>query len=126
MKVTEGTYRIQYISFFSEADIPNDSCQPESSRAGYYPCELRADTLDELLNQFARHVTWSDADPDAYELNACGEPGRIDYALMTLDDDDLTPATERDIERWKQGELALRYTVYSAQVERVIVHEVKL
>jgi hypothetical protein len=72
---------------------------------------LSDSSLDKLLKRLMK-----DYGP-APTLNACGEPGRVDFAAQ--ENDNSEAPTDEEIERWKAGEIDLWSVTYSFIVEKV-------
>lgn len=105
-------YHIPHFIAFTEQDIYNDGCQPDTCRSYTYEQSIDAGSEQALIDAICKHF---DVEQDALKLNACGEEGRIDIARM--EDSDGCKATESDIAAWKEGKKDLLYTVYSGQLE---------
>lgn len=73
-----------------------------------------APTRPELLAKLAAFcgATVGDA-----ELNACGEAGRVDFGMT--EDENGSPLTAAEIEKWKAGAMRAWYAVYTFHCERV-------
>lgn len=105
-----------------EEDIFAEGCQPHSGRVALVEVRLRADTVEGLLkkfNNFLGNDDWS-----AIELDACDEPGRVDVSI--LENDEGEPATEWQIEAWKNGKQRLWAATYTAHIEAVERRPVEL
>jgi len=99
---------------FSEEDIYAEGCQPDSGGMFSGDQVFKADTIEGILDQI---LAFTGGDKDALELNACGEAGRVDVSI--LENWESYPVTEREIERWKAGEVKLWNSIYSFNVQFV-------
>ena len=105
-----------------EEDVFAEGCQPGTGGSYSFNCRLRADSVEELVKKINDFI--GNDDLGAVELDACDEAGRIDVQM--LETDDGTAPTERQIERWKAGELRLWLADYSFYVEAVERRTVEL
>ena len=87
------------------------------------PHTISADTAENAARQLCEFAGASFV-PDNYELNSCGEPGRID--VFTTENGDGTEPNGREIEEWKRGERQLFYCTYTAYVQQVTRETVEL
>jgi hypothetical protein len=110
-------FQVTMIHFHAERDSYEDGCDPDTGHVSSYDYRLHADTVGELVNALSRHALWRDATPDDYELDSCGEPGRIDISGMV--DDGWNPATKHEMERWRNGEEELYYATWTVYVQKV-------
>ena len=81
-----------------------------------------AETVPELLNKLRGFVCVDD--DYEIELDACDEDGRVDIQVMEISEGYI--ASERDIELWKRGQLALWACTYTFMVEQVERKSVRL
>lgn len=82
---------------------------------------FRWNAIDGLLQKF---LDFTGADSQSMELNACDEAGRVD--ICVLEDDHGCPATKRQIEEWKAGEIRLWNCIYTFKVEKITTETVNL
>lgn len=111
---TRGCHKYWEENSFSEG------CKGGTHGNAFIDVHFSADGVDALVNKI---VDFLGGDCDV-ELDACGEPGRIEVQM--LETDDGTAPTERQIERWKAGELRLWLADYSFYVEAVERRTVEL
>lgn len=108
---------------FSEEDDFNEGCQPDTTTTTQGDDIFKAATVKELIAKIVAFLGL-DNDDDAVELDTCDEPGRVD--ISQTEDEDGTRASERDLEKWKQGKIKLFYATYSFHVEKVTRETVRL
>lgn len=65
----------------------------------------------------AKFCDFVGAEKSNVELNSCDESGRVDICVM--ENGDGYPASKREIELWKSGDVRLWYAVYTGYVDRV-------
>jgi hypothetical protein len=99
---------------FAEEDVIGEGHVLGSGRMRDGKLSLSAKTELELID---RIVSFLCADTCDIELNACGEPGRVDVSFF--EDANGTPATKGQIALWKQGKQRLWHCTYTFQAERV-------
>lgn len=104
-------YRADGFFKVSEEDIYEEGCIPNSGSCFSSHEVFRSHSLDSLLDTIAKYVG---ADRKDIEVNACDEPGRVDICIM--ENDDGYPATEKQIELWKEGKTRLWDSIYSFKV----------
>ena len=107
-------YQVKGWIRFSEEDIYQDGCQPNTGGMFSGDQVFRADSIHELLQNL---LEFTGADFDALELNACGEAGRIDISL--LEDEYSSVATRAQISEWKAGKIKLWNSIYSFNAEYI-------
>jgi hypothetical protein len=100
---------------FAEEDVFSEGHVLGSGKMRRGKLFLSAKTELELINGI---VSFLCVDACDIELNACGEPGRVDVSFF--EDADNNPATKAHIALWKQGNKRLWHCTYTFQVERVI------
>ena len=107
---------------FAEQDHWEEGCDPDTGFSFSGDDRYRSATIEDLLKQIRDFV----GVPDDYEieLDSCDEDGRVD--IQVLETADGYPANDRDIEKWKKGDLALWYATYSFMIERVTREPVRL
>ena len=110
-------FQANTIHFHAERDDYENGCVPGTDHASTYDYRIQADTVEELVNILCQHALWRDATPDDYDLDSCGEPGRIDISGMV--DSDWSPATKRELERWRKGKEELYYATWTVYVQKV-------
>lgn len=100
---------------YGEPDDYAQGCDPDKyvSFSGYD--RWKAETIHDLLVKLRSFVGVDD--DYEIELDACEEDGRVDISV--LETGDSYPADEREIERWKKGELVLWYSTYTFHVYQV-------
>ena len=106
---------------FSEEDIYQDGCQPNSGGTYTGSDKWKADTLDGLLNEI---LSFTDGDREGMEIDACEEIGRVDISIM--ENADGCRATKQEIELWKEGDIQLWNCIYSFQIEQITANPVSL
>lgn len=99
---------------FAERDIFAEGCISEGAYSTFVNYPMQADSLDAILNSISDFIG---CEKSTIDVNACGEPGRIDAAIM--ESAEGYPATENQIERWKTGNCDLWYCVYSFYFDEV-------
>ena len=107
---------------FAEQDHWEEGCDPDTGFSFSGDDRYRSATIEDLLKQIRDFV----GVPSDYEieLDSCDEDGRVD--IQVLETADGYTADDRDIEKWKKGDLALWYATYSFMVERVTREPVRL
>lgn len=107
---------------FAEQDDWEHGCDPETGYSVGGDDHWSAETVEGLLRSLRHFV----GVPHDYEilLDACEEDGRVD--IQVLETADGYTASDRDIEKWKQGEIALWSATYSFIIERVTREPVRL
>lgn len=109
-----GRYEVKGWKAFSEEDIFEHGCQPDSGNSWDGPERFSANSVEQLLVQLIHFV---DAPEDAVLLDACDVPGRVDVAVLQTDLG--ATATEKELKQWKALGIKLYHTVYTFQVEWV-------
>lgn len=107
-------YQIHGLLKFAEEDIYDEGCQPETGFTDHIALDFRGDTTEEVIQKVADFLG---VDQDGIERNACDEPGRVDFSLM--EDEQATPASKHQLERWKNRQERLWAVTYTAHVEKV-------
>lgn len=110
-----STYQIHGLLKIAEEDKWGEGCQPDTATSFVVDGYWTGETLGEVLKKVADELGVEDV--DAIQLDACDEPGRVDFALM--EDDESTPLSQAQTRLWKKGEIKAWYAVYSGIVERV-------
>ena len=107
---------------FAEQDDWEHGCDPETGYSFSGSDHWSAETVEKLLESVMDFV----GVPHGYEieLDAGDEDGRVD--IQVLETAEGYTADDRDIEKWKQGDLALWSATYSFMVERVTREPVRL
>jgi len=104
-------YRADGFFKMSDEDIYSEGCIPNSGSCFSSHEVFRSHNLDSLLDTIARFVG---AERKDIEVNACDEVGRVDICMM--ENESGYPATQKEIELWKQGKTRLWDSIYSFQV----------
>lgn len=104
-------YRADGFFKMSELDVYEEGCIPNSGSCFASHEIFQSHSLDSLLETIVRYVG---GERDCVELDACGEPGRVDVTV--LENADGYPATKSQIDEWKSGRLNLWDSVYSFNV----------
>jgi hypothetical protein len=97
---------------FSEEDVYNDGCQPNTGQCFQVEVSFTDKTTDGLIKKIADYLG---CDSDGIEKNACEDPGRVDFALT--EDENSTVASKSQIKEWKKGKIKLYYSVYTGFIE---------
>ena len=105
-----------------EVDDPEHGCLPDTGFSFGGDDRFKAETIPALISKL-RDFVCVDEDYEI-ELDACEEDGRVDISVTETKDS--YPATEKDIQRWKDGELELWYSTYSFYVKEVTRTAVRL
>ena len=105
----------------SEEDLYEDGCQPNTGGLTDGGEIFKSDTLDGLLQEL---LSFTSADAEAMQLNACDDLGRVD--ICTMENDYGYPATQQQINEWKEGKMRLWNCIYSFQVEKITAQTVNL
>ena len=107
---------------FAEVDDYEHGCDPDTATSWAGDDRFSGQTIDEVLQSLRDFVCV----PDDYEvlLDSCEEDGRVD--IQVLETEESYPATERQIEAWKKGELKLWHSTYSFEIEEVTRTPVRL
>lgn len=108
------TYEIKGFHKIIERDNWKDGCQMQGGFNTWIDCPLQAETIDDLKEQILSFVG---AGPDAMEVDACDEAGRIDVQ-KTENDDGYDPSYSEMV-AWKAGRIDLWAVTYVCYVERV-------
>lgn len=103
-------YVIEGVSKFYEQDDYNEGCLPDTGGIHDIDVAFSGYSVIECLNEFKEFVSHELTD-DAVQLNACGDTGRVDIAV--LENDEGYPANVLEITRWKHGKQDLYYCVYT-------------
>lgn len=101
---------------FSEGCLPHTGGMTSDSTLHWAAADIPG--LIEQLRVF------TGADKEGVLLDSCGEAGRVDCLL--LEDAEGTPASQSQVDRWKQGDLKLYAVTYSFNIERVTRETVSL
>lgn len=105
----DGWYRV------TEEDSFEEGCLPETASHNSGNERFVGETQNELIDKLMEFV--GAKEDETVLVNSCDDRGRIDICVM--EDADGSTATEREIERWKNGEIKLYYSTYTFQVEFV-------
>ena len=108
------TYQINGWMRFSEEDLYQEGCLPNTGTMYSDNQVFKSDTLDGLIQQI---LDFTGADTDAMELNSCGDIGRIDISI--LEDENSSFATRGQIEQWKEGKIKLWNSIYTFKANTV-------
>ena len=101
---------------YAEQDDYQEGCLPETGFTFSGDERWSAETVPELLNKLRSFVGVDD--DYEIELDACDEDGRVDISVME-NESGYTVMSERGLDKWKRGELALWYATYTFMVEQV-------
>ena len=104
-------YRADGFFKMSEEDIYEEGCIPNSGSCFASHEVFRSHSLDSLIGTIASFVG---ADRKHIELNACDEEGRLDISMM--ENEDGCPATQKEIDAWKEGRIRLWDSIYTFKV----------
>jgi len=104
-----------------EIDNYLKECLPETAQHMEVDIEFKCDTLKDLLDNIADTFDVKSSD---IEINACDEPGRIDF--NTLENGNGYFANNNEINEWKKGLITLYACNYSYLVEQVTRETVTL
>ena len=116
-------YEINGVHRFTEEDIYNDGCQPKTGSSDYIKLNIKANTVDELIQKLFSELCFTYS-KEALELNACDEEGRIDIQVM--EDENGSEASKNELASWKNGKKRLWLGNYSANIELVTRESVSL
>lgn len=106
---------------FTEQDIYETGCQPETGYTTTVDIDFKGNSAKEVIDKIK---DFFNVDDNAIELDACDENGRIDVSVMETDESNQ--ASSRDIEAWKRGGKRLWSSSYTFYVQEVIRTNVKL
>lgn len=98
---------------FSEQDLWNDGCQPDTAQSYEVSVNFTGKTAQEVIDQI---TDFTGCGKDGVEINACDEPGRVDFAVT--EDADGSPLSKSQWAQFKKGQIKAWYTVYSAYIEQ--------
>lgn len=107
----------------AEEDDFETGCQMGTGTEFDIAMNWSAPTWPALLAQL-REFTNTEKDPDATEINAGDEPGRVD--IQTTETDDGAEPTEAEYAEWKAGRLKLYAVTYTFIVQKVTRERVTL
>ena len=99
---------------FTEQDVFNEGCQPDTAQSMEVDIEFSNETMDGLLDDIKEFYG---VDDDALLKNSCDEDGRLDISL--LEDDNSLQASQQDIKEWKQGGKRLWNSIYTYEIKKV-------
>jgi hypothetical protein len=99
---------------FSEEDIYQDGCQPNTGGHHGGNEVFKAESLGGLVETL---LGFTGADYEGIDFDSCDEAGRIDIALM--EDENGSKATRYQINEWKEGKIRLWDCIYSFYVEEI-------
>lgn len=116
-------YKIQGLHKFTEEDIYDEGCIPESSSAQSVEVTFKGENSDSVIQQFCDFLGVNN-DSESVEKNACEEKGRVDIALM--ENGEGYQATPSQLAKWKNNNCRLWYAVYTGYVVKIIEEEVEL
>lgn len=105
----------------SEEDIYEDGCQPDTGGLTADTEIFQSETLDGLLKEL---LSFTGADTEAIQLNACEETGRVD--ISTMENDYGYPASDQQLAEWKDGKIRLWNCIYTFTVEKITSETVNL
>jgi len=116
-------YEVKGFFKFSEEDIFNDGCQP-NSRICFddNTTFFSSDSIEKLITELKGFFGVDEK--GNVELDCCDEPGRIDFVVM--ENEMGYPASKKEMDAWERGECKLWYVVYTVYVEEVDRKQVNL
>ena len=122
MKATKQ-YEVNGVHRWTEEDVFENGCIPNSGVSELMDVKVKADTIDELIHKLFNSL-YFDYDKEAIELNACDEEGRLDIQIMENMDGQEADKHERAL--WKKGQRRLWLGNYTAHVELVTREQVTI
>lgn len=117
MLEANGFYKMVEVDDYVEGGLP-DTVQNSFINIVFYG-DVQKDILIKICDYFS--VPYGG---DDYILNSCEEDGRIDVQI--LENGEGIPASKRDIELWKRGEMTLYAATYTTYIENVTRKPFKL
>ena len=114
------TYEIVGFEKIAELDNYENGCIGKGS-ATWVDCRIHADTIDRLKKKI---LSFIGAEPDAMEIDACEEAGRID--VHKTENADGCDPTAQESAAWKAGELDLYAVTYTCMVQKVARETISL
>jgi hypothetical protein len=124
MTTQKTQYEIDGMMKFSEVDIYEEGCQPNTGGTFFInEFKFKADTVKELIKKVCEQLGIENKEEN-YLLNSCEEAGRIDFQLMENSEGFIPTASQ--IELWKKGKIKLWACTYTAHVEKVTRETIEL
>lgn len=114
---------VNHLHKFVEEDVYNEGCLPQTAQSTVIDQLFRCANQAELIAAICAFLG-IDNNPENYEVNACGEDGRIDFAVMENEAGYTANSTE--LKQWENGKCRLWSANYSAYVEIVSRKRLKL
>jgi len=102
-----------------EVDNYKEGCLPESAQNFLIDVTFRNETKEEIIEDIKDYF-----DIEELEINACDEPGRIDFSI--LENGDGLSASNYEVKEWKEGNIILYHAIYTYQITKVTKEVVKL
>jgi len=106
---------------FSEEDIYQEGCQPNTGGMFSGRDTWRADSVEDLIQQL---LNFTGGEREGVELDSCDDIGRVDISLM--EDENGSIATRQQINDWKEAKIRLWGCIYTFQVESITSEPVPL
>lgn len=108
-------YQIKGFLKHSEEDIFQDGCQPNSGISHYIDYEIRCEKIDDIIKNAMSFLGINDK--KSVLINACDEPGRIDFQVM--ENSEGCSASDSETNQWKEGKKRLWLCNYSCKVSYI-------
>ena len=105
----------------SEEDHYLEGCDPNTAQHHGGNERWTSETVEGLILQL---LDFTGADPDALDLDACDDIGRVD--IIVLEDENSYTATSKQIAQWHEGEVRLWSSIYSFRVLKMNAEPVSL
>lgn len=106
-------YIIDGLHKHAEQDVWETGCISEGGSYTFVDVKLSANTIEGVIRKARDFVGVGE---DATELNACEEPGRVDFAVT--ENEEGHELTDAQVVEWKAGRRKAWYCVYTGYVER--------
>jgi len=119
----EARYEIDRVFCDTEEDTYENGCLPGTGTNFMITVRLSAATIEDLIRGLFEEIGVKQA-PDAVELDACDEDGRID--IQCMNDADNSEASSAELELWRAGKVKLWSANYTAHVQKVTRETVAL
>lgn len=114
MTTTHHTYEINGLLKHAEEDDYKQGCLSGTLQSFFIDQQFSALTVNQLIEQVCDFLGCG---LEAVQVNACDEPGRIDWSMMeNTDDEEPSP---HQYANWKAGRVKLWYATYTGNVEYV-------
>ena len=117
--MTSTTYRLYGFLKHSEIFSLEEGCPSDTANSQFIEYTIAADCIAGIIEQasefiYSYGITGA---TDNIQVNACDEPGRIDFTIM--EDAEGIQASEFDLQQWRKGAKELYCCTYSANVLKV-------